>query len=172
MNPQYPPAIAFVQAAGFREGGSDRKVDKLVLHVTDGGPDAMKTARYFAGGAEGKHASAHFVVGNNNGDVIQCVKLEDVAYHAHFANLDSIGIEHCARTPGELGQADAGLPMTDAQYAASARLVSWLCQRYGLPRDRSVILGHAEADPATTHTDCPTGALSWERYMAALAAVP
>jgi hypothetical protein len=38
---------------------------------------------------------------------------------------------------------------------ASARLVAWLCKQRGLPATRDVIKGHAEADPDTTHADCP-----------------
>jgi N-acetyl-anhydromuramyl-L-alanine amidase AmpD len=168
--PEYPPAAGYWQAKGFRKLPG-RTVRRIVLHVTSGGPSAEHTASYFASGAEGRNVSAHFVVGHD-GEVWQCVALDDVANHAHAASLDSIGIEHCAREPHELSPTDAGLPMSDAQYQASARLVGWLCDRYDLPRDRRHVLGHSEVDTATTHTGCPQSVLDWARYMTELSAVP
>src|SRR4029434_2401733 len=34
-----------------------------------------------------------------------------------------------------------------------------------VPKDRTHILGHAEADPNTTHTACPNAVWDWEYYM-------
>jgi len=156
VTPEYPGAHAFIQARGFHFDPG-RKVQRIVIHCTDGGPSANRTAAYFASGAEGKSSSAHFVIGQD-ATVIQCVRLGDVAHHAHTANRDSIGIEHCCRTPRELGPGDAGLPPSAAQLAASARLVAWLCNRLGIPCDRAHVRVHAEADPDTTHKGCPTSA--------------
>lgn len=152
----------------------------IVIHCTDGHGDPRATAAMFATPKDQRQpavaSSAHFIVGQD-GTVVQAVSLKDVAYHAHAVNGISIGIEHCARTPGELGKADPGLPPSDAQFAASARLVAWLLALLGLPATRAVIMGHAEADPTTTHTSCPNGCgWDWERYLAlvqeALAVVP
>ena len=41
---------------------------------------------------------------------------------------------------------------TNNQYRSSAALVSWFCVSYGLPVDRTHMVGHAEADTHTTHT--------------------
>ena len=38
------------------------------------------------------------------GEIYQFVQLEDIAWHAKGWNNDSIGIEHVARSPGELKQ--------------------------------------------------------------------
>jgi N-acetyl-anhydromuramyl-L-alanine amidase AmpD len=148
----------------------------IVIHCTDGGPKAENTAAMFATPKEHRDppisSSAHFVVGQD-GLVIQCVDLGDVAYHAHEANRRSVGIEHCARTPSELRRDDPGLPPSDALYRESARLVAWLCRAAGLPVDRDHILGHAEADPATSHRACPLGCgWSWDKYMLLVASTP
>ena len=128
---------------------------RIVIHCTDGRPHAAPVAAMWQ--QKGHGSSAHFVIGQD-GEVIQAVKLQDIAYHAHLANRVSVGIEHCCRTPRELGKDDPGLPPTEAQLMAGAQLVAWLCRQAGLSPSRAVILGHAEADPKTTHTGCPTSA--------------
>lgn len=171
MNPEYPAAVGYLQAKVHRPrlvGG----IHRVVLHITDGrSPHAEDAARYFHDDPDKRLASAHFIVGAN-GEVWQGVAIDDVAFHAKSANADSIGIEHCARSRGEFGHDDPGMPLTAEQYAASARLVAWLCDRLALPRDRAHILGHFEADASSDHRDCPTGQLDWPRYLAALALVP
>ena len=163
--PDYPAAHWNPAArSAFRQGTPGRKVARVVLHITDGHENALPVAQMFA--TVGARTSAHFVIGQA-GEIIQCVALDDIAYHAHAANGYSVGIEHCARSPGELGHDDPGLPLSEAQIAASVQLVAWLCQRYGLPQDRAHVQGHKEADLATDHDDCPTGVAGgwpWERW--------
>ena len=171
MQSEYPLA-SFVQAhpSNYRKGQPGRRITNIVPHCTDGHGAAKGTAEMFAQRNE-RAASAHFVVGQA-GEVIQCVRLDDIALHAHDANAFSIGIEHCARTPKELGPNDPGLPPTEAQYLASAQLVAWLCDSLGLPRDRNTIQGHAEIDKKTTHTKCPTGCgWDWDHYIELVVAV-
>jgi len=135
----------------------------IVDHCTDGHASAQNVGLMWQG-ADHK-SSAHFCVGQD-GTVVQSVRLTDTAWHAHSANRCSIGIEHCARTPGEFGPEDPGLLPTDAMYESSARLHIWLCQMLHLVPTRKVILGHAEADPKTTHTKCPLGCgWDWDRLM-------
>jgi N-acetyl-anhydromuramyl-L-alanine amidase AmpD len=141
----------------------------IVIHCTDGGKLAQNTADMFATPQWKRQppvaSSAHFVVGQD-GAVIQCVRVRDIAYHAHAANSYSVGVEHCARTPRELGPDDLGLPPSEPLYAASARLMAWLCRSYGIQPTRVSIVGHAEADATTTHTQCPDGCgWDWERYI-------
>ena len=172
MTPDYPTAIPVpADPSNYRgwHGGErcpSRPISRIVIHITDGHPDPRGTAEMFQQPRHG--ASAHFVVGQD-GTVIQCVALDDIAWHASSANEDSIGIEHSARAPGEwdklLGHHDPGLSLSPVQLLASAKLVRWLCDRYGLPIDRAHVLGHCEADPSTTHTDCPNAIWDWPAYM-------
>jgi N-acetyl-anhydromuramyl-L-alanine amidase AmpD len=158
----YPSATFVPAAAGNYRRALRATWSKVVIHVTDGHPDARPVAEMWQ--VPGHGSSAHFVIGQD-GEVIQAVPLRDVAFHAHAANEESVGIEHCARSPREWGRGDAGMPTSDAQYRASAKLVAWLCAVAGLPPTRATIRGHAEADPKTTHTDCPTGAFDFARFM-------
>jgi len=163
---EYPPASCLpADPSNFRRDNRT-SFQYIVIHCTDGHPRAQPVAEMWQ---QPKHgSSAHFVI-DQDGTVIQCVALSDVAWHAHVVNAASVGIEHCARTPHELGPTDPGLPPSDAQYAASAKLIAWLCRRAGLEPSRDVIQGHAEIDPSTTHLDCPTGCgWDWVRYMTAV----
>ncbi len=107
--------------------------------------------------------SAHYAVGQD-GLIIQMVRHEDVAYHASNANERSIGIEHNARKPRTFNNQDAGLPPNETQYCASAALVSWLCEQFGIPKDREHIVGHKEIDTVTDH-DCPSAMWDWDYFM-------
>lgn len=164
MDAEYPLAL-WVPAdpSNYRTVGRP-SYSQIIIHCTDGHPPAQPVAEMWQ--EPGHGSSAHFVIGQD-GTVIQCVRLADVAWHAHAANGASVGIEHCARTPRELGPQDTGLTPSTDQYNASAKLVAWLLRRAWLQPTRDVVLGHAEADPATTHKDCPTGCgWDWDLYMA------
>ncbi|MBO0950457.1 N-acetylmuramoyl-L-alanine amidase [Fibrella forsythiae] len=99
--------------------------------------------------------SAHYVV-DRDGMVYQFVEENNVAYHAGLANRDSIGIEHVCSPDDD---------PTEVQYQASARLVNYLCTKYNIPKERSHIVGHQEADMGTDH-NCPGPRWNWPNYMA------
>jgi len=165
----YPRLSRFVPAKFFTRPASPRQINRVVIHITDG-TTTNGTVSWFkdmlgrdgrpAVDAKGRpiQASAHYVVGQD-GEVVQMVRDSDIAWHAHTANGDSIGIEHVARAR------NPRLVPSQAQYCSSADLVRWLCHTYNIPVDRIHILGHSEADPHTTHRDCPNAVWDWERYM-------
>ena len=172
FQPECPFAQELVPAhhSNFLTHMGERAVSLIVIHITDGHPVARPVAEMWQQPNHG--SSAHFVVGQD-GSIVQGVLCSDIAWHAHHVNASSIGIEHCARTPHELGPNDPGLRPSMELYRASARLVGWLCDEYHLPRDRNHIVGHAEVDHVTTHVDCPDGApWDWITYMQLVRAVP
>jgi hypothetical protein len=162
--PQYPGSSRFVPAAlvNYRSPSSPRSISRVVIHITDGGRNIAGPISWFENPnqinsrGETIHVSAHYVIGQD-GEVVQMVNHEDIAWHAGRANGDSIGIEHVANTQG--------LVPTEAEYCASAGLVRWLCDQYGIPVDRDHIQGHAEADTRTTHKSCPNAVWDWEYFM-------
>jgi N-acetyl-anhydromuramyl-L-alanine amidase AmpD len=168
LTPEYPQASRFEPAndANFRAVSGTRTINRIVIHITDGQPKITGTIAWFKDPSA--RVSAHYIVGQD-GEVVQMVKHNDIAWHARSANGDSIGIEHVARSPHEwdrkLGHTDPGLLPTDQQYCGSAALVNWLCNQFNLPMDRTHVLGHSEADPKTTHTDCPNAVWDWDYYM-------
>ena len=128
---------------------------RIVAHCTDGHAVAQDTAAMWT--QPGHKSSCHFVIGQD-GTVVQSVSIYDIAWHAHhLVNATSVGIEHCARTPGELSRTDPGMRPSEIQLAASAKLCAWLLELAGKSADRTTIVGHAEADTETTHSLCPVG---------------
>jgi N-acetyl-anhydromuramyl-L-alanine amidase AmpD len=164
--PEYPGASRFApaHASNYRTVRTPREIRQVVIHITDGGSRITGTIGWFQNPNQRNarnqpiHVSAHYVVGRD-GEVVQMVRNNDIAWHANSANGHSIGIEHVANSTRRL------LP-TDDEYRGSARLVAWLCCQYGLPLDRTHVLGHSEADTHTTHTNCPNSVWDWDRYMA------
>lgn len=142
-------------------------ISTIVIHITDGQADITKAVDRMR--KSESQVSAHFMVGRA-GEVVQMVQLENSAWHATKANSYSIGIEHCARSPGELSKTDLGLPVTDEQYSSSAKLVAFLCKKRAIAVDRDHILGHCELKNPdgsfiSTHRDCPNKIWDWDRYM-------
>jgi hypothetical protein len=86
------------------------------------------------------------------------VREKDIAYHAGnwTYNTQSCGIEH-------EGFVSDPSWYTDAMYRASAALTRNVCLKYGIPMDRTHIIGHVEI-PGTTHTD-PGPNWNWTFYM-------
>ena len=93
----------------------------IVLHVT-AGPSAQSAINTFKASVAPHRVSAHFCI-DRDGTVYQLVDTGRTAWHASQVNSRSIGIEHAA-IPEKL-------PLTDAQYTASAALVAWLCAELG-----------------------------------------
>jgi V8-like Glu-specific endopeptidase/N-acetyl-anhydromuramyl-L-alanine amidase AmpD len=165
--PEYPQASRFVPAASsnYRQSTGQRTIRRVVIHITDGGSKINGTIGWFQNPSA--KVSAHYVVGQD-GEVVQMVPENDVAWHANGANGDSIGIEHVANT--------RGLLPTEAEYCASAALVRYLCDKYGLATDHvdasgwgpgvTGIQGHSEADPKTGHRQCPNAVWDWPYFMA------
>jgi hypothetical protein len=104
--------------------------------------------------------SAHYLIGRD-GTIVQMVREADTAWHAGTSppnpvlNSNSIGIEH------EGSASDPNFP-TEAMYQASAALVRYLADKYGIPKDRDHILGHQEIKP--TKGD-PGPYWDWDYYM-------
>lgn len=72
------------------------------------------------------------------------------------AGTRSIGIEH-------EGWVDRPVYFTDALYESSARLTASVRDRYGIPKDRTHVIGHHEV-PGSDHTD-PGPHREWSRYL-------
>lgn len=167
VSPEYPQASRFDPAASvnYRTVSGPRTINRIVIHITDGGAKIDGPVGWFKNpnqrDVKGNpiHVSAHYVIGQN-GEVVQMVKHNDVAWHASSANGDSIGIEHVANT--------RGLKPTADEYCASAALVNWLCGQFNVAMDRSHILGHNEASPRDHHVGCPDAAWDWDYYMGLL----
>ncbi|MHA5051862.1 N-acetylmuramoyl-L-alanine amidase [Streptomyces sp. SD15] len=142
-------------AANWRRADrpDDYRVDRVIIHVTQGGyRSAVKVFQ-----DPGHGAAAHYIV-RKDGHIAQMIRELDVAFHAgnREYNERSVGIEH-------EGFVEEASSFTDAMYEASARLTARICARYDIPVDREHIIGHVEV-PGTDHTD-PGQYWDWDRYI-------
>jgi N-acetyl-anhydromuramyl-L-alanine amidase AmpD len=137
------------------EGTVDRNL--VVLHIT-AGPTAESAINTFKASVAPHRVSAHFCI-DRDGTVYQLVDTERTAWHASQVNSRSVGIEHAA-IPEKL-------PVTDAQYAASAALVAWLCSELRIPCDSDHVMGHNHASPEDGHVACCEPTLSVAKVIAA-----
>lgn len=165
------PFSIWQPSPNYTRGRSGVAVDRVIVHQTDGQPRLDRAVEHLRNPSPtGSPVSAHFLVGQA-GEVVQLVDTEDTAWHCSGWNKRSVGIEHVARTPGELGKDDRGLPLTVAQLTASARLVGWLLAQLGLPLD--AVVPHCSS-PVTTHHDCGRdetdgGIWPWADYLRLIA---
>ncbi|MEV8036855.1 N-acetylmuramoyl-L-alanine amidase [Streptomyces sp. NPDC086182] len=166
-----PPEVSctFLPAASSNGQVSNRpdngiRIDTIVIHDTESPYEsAISTFQTPGGGA------AHYVMRSSDGAVTQMVPTKDIAFHAgnYSTNLHSIGIEH------EGYAAHGGTWYTEAQYEATASLVRYLSDRFGIPLDREHIIGHDNvAGPnsslvAGMHWD-PGTSWDWEHLMSLL----
>ncbi|GAB2959793.1 golvesin C-terminal-like domain-containing protein [Nonomuraea sp. NPDC052634] len=156
-SPDYPPA-AWVAASSSNYRVSNREtsynIDRVVIHVTQG--SYAGTISWFQNPSA--QVSAHYVVRSSDGAITQMVRDKDVAWHAGNSSYNnrSIGIEH-------EGWVNDASWFTDAMYRSSAALVRYLCDKYGIPKNRTGIIGHSEV-PGATHTD-PGSNWNWTTYM-------
>lgn len=113
-----------------RPGEELQTVNNIFVHYTaNPGTSAAQNRSYFENlGITGEtSASAHFVIGYD-GEIIQCIPLEEIAYAVIQRNYDSISIECC--------YLEKDGKFTDATYQSLIRLSAWLLNEYNLaPED-------------------------------------
>lgn len=104
-------------------------------------PDAQVSAHFVLNSNPyGANTSTHMPNGVPDapvGEVTQMVEEKYRAWHAGCWNSYMIGIEH-------EGYAGVSGWYTTECYQSSSRLVGYLCDKYGIPKDRNHIIGHGE----------------------------
>jgi hypothetical protein len=147
------PGAAWRPAHGSNRTNSNRgaaKIDFIIIHIAQGSYSG--TISWFQDPRS--NVSAHYVVGRR-GQIAQCVRNEDIAWHAGNwkYNTKSIGIEHA-------GYADTR--WTDRMYRSSARLSARLCKRFNIPVNHHII-GHRAVPGVATR--CPGRRYNRRRYF-------
>jgi len=143
-----------------RPGTPLEEVNGIVIHyVGNPGTTAAQNHSFFTNLAQTgeTYASSHFLVGLD-GEVLQNVPLNEVAYCSNQRNDDTISIECCH--PDDSGE------FTSATYESLVRLTRWLMEEYGL--DTSQVIRHYDV----TGKLCPKAFVEhpeeWERFLRAL----
>lgn len=113
-----------------RPGTVREEVNNIVIHyVANPGTSARQNWNYFQslanqqGEEEKVYASSHYIIGLD-GEILQCIPLEEVAYANYPRNEDTISIECCH--PDETGE------FTAVTKSSLVRLTAWLCEELGL----------------------------------------
>lgn len=113
-----------------RPGEELKKVKNIFVHYTANPETSAEQNRSYFENLKDTHetsASAHFIIGYD-GEIIQCIPLEEIAYAVKGRNYDSISIECCYLA--------ADGKFTDATYQSLIHLVDWLLYEYNLkPKD-------------------------------------
>ena len=126
-----------------RPGLALEKVNGIVVHYTaNPGTTAQQNRDYFEGlSISGERSvSSHFVIGIE-GELIQCIPCNEIAYTSNDRNADTVSIECCI--PDETGK------FSDATYDTLIHLLAWLVGRYHLEVDD--IIRHYDV----TGKNCP-----------------
>ena len=126
------------------------QIKKITIHwVGNAGSKAISNRNYFENLKEGKknaygnyiYASSHYIVGLE-GEIIQCIPEDEIAYHGNSHNSFAIGIECC--------HPDWGGKFAEATYKSLVELVTELCTKYKLNPITAV-----ERHYDITEKDCP-----------------
>ena len=155
-------AIPFVRARNF--GRSNRRPDLIVLHSAENQEKAGAARRLadWAAGPNAPMASWHYSVDAQ--EIVQSVRLEDVAWHAPGANSRGIGIEMTGRAAQ--GQDEWSDIYSRSVIDRTVLLCAALCRKFDIPADLVIpdalklggsgITTHAFVTKAfgkSTHTD-------------------
>ena len=135
-----------------RTGTPIGRIRDIAIHyVANPGTTARQNRNYF--NQKGVEVSSHFIVGLE-GEVVQCVPLDEKSSATNDRNIDTISIEVCH--PDETGR------FNDAAYASLVKLCTWLMGQYGL--DETHLIRHYDV----TGKLCPLYFVrhedAWERF--------
>ncbi|MDQ6694986.1 MAG: S-layer homology domain-containing protein [Chloroflexota bacterium] len=127
----------------------------IVIHDTEG--SYTSAINWFQNPSS--QVSAHYVIRSSDGQITQMVRDLNTAYHTGVwdYNVRAIGIEH----EGYMNQTGW---YTESMYQASSALARSIADKYGIPKDRTHIIGHSEI-PNQSHRD-PGPNWDWTHYMA------
>ena len=110
---------------------SQRKLEKvngIVIHYTaNPGSTAKDNRDYFENLKNKKttYASSHYVIGLE-GEIIQCIPLNEISYASNNRNSDTFSIEVCHEdSAGKFGK---------ETYQSLVKLTAWLCGKYDLEK--------------------------------------
>lgn len=112
-----------------RPGTELKKVKSIFVHYTaNAGTTAEQNRSYFENLAQTheRSASAHFIIGYD-GELLQCIPLDEEAYAVKSRNEDSISIECCY-----LSEDGSFTPQT---YDTLIHTLAWLIDQYNLSTD-------------------------------------
>ncbi len=135
-----------------RRGVKLEEINDIVVHyVGNPGTTAQQNRNYFNN--PDSSVSSHFLVGLD-GEIIQCLPLDEKSSATSERNRDTISIEVCH--PDESGK------FNDSTYQSLVKLTAWLCDTYGLTAEN--VIRHYD----TCGKECPLYFVvhedAWEQF--------
>ncbi len=112
-----------------RPGTALPEVKGIVVHYTaNPGTTAEQNRSYFENLKDTgeTYASSHFIIGME-GEIVQCIPCNEIAYASNDRNADTVSIECCI--PDETGK------FSDETYQSLVAMTAWLMGRYDLATD-------------------------------------
>lgn len=109
-----------------RPGDKLEKINGVVVHyVGNPGTSAQNNRNYFENlkDTHERSASSHYIIGLE-GEILQCIPLDEIAYASNNRNSDTIAIECCH--PDSTGE------FNSYTYESLVKLTAALCKSYGL----------------------------------------
>ena len=144
-----------------RPGTIISEINAIVMHyIGNPGTTAEQNRNYFANlDITGeRYASSNFIVGLD-GEILQCVPVDEIAYASGDRNADTLSIELCHLD-------DTGR-FTYETYVSAVRLAAWLCKEYTLTSND--LLRHYDV----SGKECPKyfvqNEAAWEAFKADVA---
>ncbi|MBQ7714825.1 MAG: N-acetylmuramoyl-L-alanine amidase [Clostridia bacterium] len=137
--PEYVVYVPLVKNEFSRPGTPLTRINGIVVHyVANPGTTAEQNRSYFNGLAQSgaTWASSHFIIGLE-GEVLQLIPLDEIAYCSNNRNDDTVSIECCH--PEEDGK------FTDKTYDSLITLLTDLCREYDLD-PRTQIIRHYDVN--------------------------
>lgn len=111
-----------------RNGRDLEAVNDIVIHyVANPGSTAQQNHDYYA--SSSSKVSSHYIVGLE-GEIIQCLPLDEYSACTNERNRDTISIEVC--------HPDEGGKFNDKTYASVIKLTAWLCDKADLDTDHVI----------------------------------
>lgn len=131
--------VNLIHTGDARTGVKLVAVNDIVIHYTgNAGTTAQNNRDYFD--KTDTDVCSHFVIGLD-GEIIQCLPLDEKSAASNNRNLDTISIEVCH--PDDTGK------FTDATYDSLVKLTAWLCDNSSLKSNN--VIRHYDI----TGKDCP-----------------
>ncbi len=157
MIPDWIQVQLIPKNADSRRGELLEDFNHIVIHyVGNPGTSAAQNQKYFTN--PGTQVNAHFLIGLE-GEILQCLPLEEKSSATSERNRDTISIEVCH--PDEEGR------FTRESYDALLRLTGWLC--VAMQVDETAVIRHYDA----TGKECPLYYVrneeSWLQFQSELA---
>ncbi len=123
--PEWVDVQIIGETCGGRTGEKLESLRNIVIHYV-GNPSTTAQENHDYFNKERTKVSSHFIIGLD-GEIIQCVPIDEESAASNWRNKDTISIEVCH--PYEDGK------FNNATYNSLIKLTSWLCYTFYLDED-------------------------------------